>query len=699
MYKGEWQIDGEGISGWAMSEESGAPVWVELLVNGESMGIAYANLEAPLGGGFWLGLPAVALEEDADINVRIANTDFFLGGGREAAEDEEPLIGEFQVDRGQMITGWALESAHSDELVEIRAILDDKIIAQTVAGERRYRPLIADGHGFSLELPLDLADGNAHVIKLEDGKGRPLPGSPIRVISPPKRVSQWLKDQKKGEKQNLKMILALLDAMEDRLPGLITQASYEDWKKLFPVEAPARRQKASIAILGNDVLGLLKNQQGIDVRFGEGKPEFYLSPGPVADFHPLALGCMVTEMRNCDAALVYADGEAEGPLFKPAWDREAFFAQDYLGPFLASAEVVRQAELTASDDEITRRIKIVLAAERIGQIRHLPTPLSRHECLNSPERGKALNEWFAQHLPLASWVGGRVEYSCVSKPRISIIIPTRDRADLLDVCLRSLQQTEWPDYEILIVDNGSVEEDALALLSEAESDPRVCVLRHPGIFNYARMNNEAARRAHGEYICFLNNDTEALHPEWLTELAALLMQAGEKGGCAGAKLLWPNGLVQHGGVIVGVHQLAAHVGNQWLEDEPGYMGRNQFAQQYGAVTAACMLTGRKLFLDSGGYDERRFPIAFNDVDYCLRVGEQGRKIFWTPHSRLRHHESASRGKDTLLSGVKRSEREARMFRAVWGHYDDRFYNPNLHLSAVGEPFMGLAFPPRRRIGR
>ncbi|MBD5640836.1 MAG: glycosyltransferase [Desulfovibrio sp.] len=696
MFRGEWQIDGDGVSGWAEAGASGEPVWVELLVNGESMGIAHASLEAGRGGGFWVGLPPVALEEEADIQVRVANTDIFLDQKDARLEEAKPLISEFQLDRGLMISGWALDSAHSDEKLEIRVIYDDRIIASTIAGERRYRPLIGDGHGFSLELPSYLADGASHVISLQDDKGRNLQGSPIRVRSLPKKASQWLADQGRPEKQTVKMVAGLLEAMEERLPGLVTQARYEDWKKAFPVSPPAQRQKAAISILGD--AGLLKNQQGIDLRPGGTKPDFYLSPGQAKGLHPYALARMVAEMRK-GAALVYADGESGAPLFKPAWDREAFFAQDYLGPFLVTPEVAQAAGIAAGEPDMSLRLRLALAAESLGQIRHLPAPLSQHECAGSPARSQALGRWLAQNLPGASWDEGRVRYSLSARPRVSIIIPTRDHADLLAVCLRSLRQTDWPDYEIVIVDNGSVEEDALTLLKEAEREERVCILRSPGVFNYAHLNNEAALRATGEYLCFLNNDTEALHPEWLAELAAILFQAGEAGGCAGAKLLWPNGLVQHGGVIVGVNQLAAHVGNQWLADEPGYMNRNQFAQQYSAVTAACMLTSRKLFLDSGGYDERRFPVAFNDVDYCLRLASAGKKIFWTPHSRLTHHESASRGRDIQLSARKRSEREAAMFRLAWGYYEDRFYNPNLPLSSASEPFMGLAFPPRPGLAR
>lgn len=698
MIKGAWQIDGDGISGWAELEGAASPLWLELLVDGEPMAIALANRESDQGAGFWLPLPAVAQEEEAELKVRLANTNLFLEQCQPEQESGPGLVSELSVDRGLVITGWAYDSGHSDEKLTISAIVDDEVVASTVADRRRYRPLLADGHGFWLQLPQSMADGELHEVRIIDSRGRTLEGSPVRVRSAPKRASAILDEQKKPDKATLKLIAGLLDDFENLRPGMVLEGSYQDWKNTFPVEAPGQRQKAALELIADADKALLKNQQGVELKFRPPKPDYHFSAGGATACHPALMASLLREMRASGAGLVYADGEADFGLFKPAWDREAFLAQDYLGPFLASPQAVAAAEIRPEDADFEKRLKIALAAEKLGGIRHLPTVLANHPLSASQERGLAVGRWLAENIPGASWQDGRVKYECRSSPRISILIPTRDKPELLASCLDSLRQTNWPDYEVIIIDNGSEDEDALSLLRRAEAEGN-CILRLPGVFNYAYLNNEAAKRATGEYLCFLNNDTEALHPDWLTELAAILLQAGEEGGCAGAKLLWPNGLVQHAGVVVGINQLAGHVGNQWLADEPGYMNRNQFAQQYSAVTAACLLTSRKLFLDMGGYDERRFPIAFNDTDYCLRLGAQGKKVFWTPHSRLMHHESASRGGEVALSAQKRSLRETRLFRLLWSHYDDRFYNPNLPLSAAGEPFMGLAFPPRARLSR
>lgn len=694
MIEGHWHVAGDGIVGFALDDARGEALWVEALADGQCIGLAQANLPEPRGCGFYLPLPDSVLEDQAPLQVRVVNSDYCLKE-EESGENEEPaeecLTGDLYVDRGLTLTGWVLDPANRQQKIHIYAEVDGQVAADTVAAAHYYRLGIADGHGFRLELPQKCADGASHVVKILDEKGRAVPGSPIRVRSLPYNSGKWLKEQKKIDKPMQELISGLLENMEERLPGAISLANFQSWKKAFSVPQPVSRQKAAIEVWGN--VNLLKSQQSVDLRAGS---DCILLPGNATRLHPQAVAHMLAAMREFDAAAVFADGEDESgqPLFKPCFDREAFFAQDYLGPCLIRRSVLREADLGAGNG----RFAAIMAAHAAGTIIHVPLCLSVGN-IPQDSREKNISAWLKQYYPGSEFVDERIHYANSRKPRISIIIPTRDHGELLNVCLNSLAQTNWPDYEIIIIDNGTVEDMALAVLARAETSENICVLRRPGLFNYAALNNEAVSLASGELVCFLNNDTEAQHPQWLSELAALLLMAGDSGGCAGARLLWPNQLVQHGGVIVGTHQLASHVGNQWLANEPGYMNRNQFAQQYSAVTAACMLTPRKLFLDVGGFDAMRFPIAFNDVDYCLRLRNMGKRIFWTPHSNLVHHESASRGKDRVASARSRAEREMRFFRTLWGHYDDPFYNPNLTLSAGTEPFLGLAFPPGLRNAR
>lgn len=703
MISGAWELRGSGISGWARSESGDTPVWLEVLADNEVVGIARADLPEPDDCGFWCALPAAVLADGSEISVRAANTAIFIpkAGATEAPEKESArngLAGQLALDRGLYIYGWVCDGDRSDLKLSVAAYINDRKVAETVAAERRYRPPEADGHGYSLELPPEYADGDSHTVHLRDERNRELPGSPVRIRSLPQNAATWLKSQKKLDKRQLETVSGLLELMEERLPGAMSLSRYEHWKKAFPPEAPARRSRAFCGLMPGTQAAITGQAQGLDLRRNDSRADFLICAHPETRPHPHALALMYAALKDNGADLVFADSESSAgePQFKPAWDREAFFARDYLGMFVCTPDLAARAGICAADTPEQTRLKLVLAAGE--NILHLPSVLSRDGAQDAAARKSALATWLQEAVEGAAIRDTGIAWPIRQKPLISVIIPTRDHADLLARCLKSLEQTSWPSYEILIVDNGTTSEEALSLLAGAAAQENTRVLRDEGVFNYARLNNEAVAQARGELICFLNNDTEALHPEWLTELARLLL-AHEEAGAVGARLLWPNGLVQHAGVIVGTHQLAAHAGNSWLWDEPGYMNRNRIAQQYSAVTAACMLTRRDLFLGLGGFDERRFPVAFNDVDYCLRVRARGKKIYWTPESRLAHHESASRGKDSLPSARARSDREISFFRKLWGHYADPFYNPNLSLSALCEPFNGLAFPPRPRDAR
>lgn len=686
MISGHWQLCGETIIGQVSDDKDDSPIWVELLANGESMGVARADLPEPDKCGFNFPLPAPLLEEDIELAIRVVNSVIELPQLGEE-KDETGLSGEFYLDRGLTFTGWVLDPERTDYAVHIYAHDGESRVAHTVAGGRYYRPACADGHGFKLELPDTFADGQMHVIALRDEKGREIPGSPVRVCSMPENAAEWLRKQKKPEKPLLDLVCTLVEAVEERLPGTLDLYKFPTWKKAFPAPISGR-SRIRLNMLRNDPL--IKNQQNVEVRTGK---DLLFSGGAAISLHANALAIMADAMKQYDAAVVYADSETPAgmPIFKPAWDREAFFWQDYLGPCLISGACLPAPAPSESPES---RIHYILSAAKKGPVVHLPMPLSVTPMpQNDLTRDMLVDHWVAENLTGAEWKNGKLKFP-MELPTVSIIIPTRDHGDLLKVCLDSLWDTLWPGVEIIIVDNGTVEDSALAVMDDAAARPNVRIIRWPGIFNYAAIHNEAVRKANGELVCFLNNDTEAITPTWLKEMAILLL--GLNAGCVGAKLLWPNGLVQHGGVIIGTHQLATHVGNQWLADEPGYMNRNLYLQQYSAVTAACLLTPRNLFLELGGFDARDFPIAFNDVDYCLKVGKLGKKIYWTPHAVLMHHESASRGKDIYPANRARSEREMRAFRTRWGGYEDPFYNPNLHLSAVQDPFLGLAFPPRPR---
>ena len=302
-------------------------------------------------------------------------------------------------------------------------------------------------------------------------------------------------------------------------------------------------------------------------------------------------------------------------------------------------------------------------------------------------------------------------------PRVSLIVPTRDQLPLLKACLDGLlNATDYPNLEILVVDNDSRHPETLAYLEGLKpgsdhgltkpwSDPgfngvTVRVLHYPHPFNYAAINNWAAERATGSVLGLVNNDIEVLQSDWLRTLVSHLVRPGV--GAVGAKLRWPNGMVQHGGVVVGVYDLAAHVGNSLLHSDPGYLGLNQVDRQYSAVTAACLLVHRPLYERLGGLREDRYPVTFNDVDFCLRLRELGAQIVWSAQAELIHAESASRGKEDTPAKHQRARREQGHFREDWARWNeqgDPFYHPALAADFAGGPYSGLALPPRPRESR
>jgi GT2 family glycosyltransferase len=277
-------------------------------------------------------------------------------------------------------------------------------------------------------------------------------------------------------------------------------------------------------------------------------------------------------------------------------------------------------------------------------------------------------------------------------PRVSILIPTRDRVALLSRCIDTLRNTDYPDIEWIIIDNDSREEATHDYFAQLK-DEGVKIIPYAGSFNFSAMNNHAVAFATGEVVALVNNDVELLHPQWLTAMIRELMRPDV--GIVGAKLLWENDMVQHAGVLLGLHSLAGHIGNDWHNDDLGYFGLNQHVRGVSAVTAACLLCRREDYLQLNGLNATELMVNFNDVDFCLRMQETlHKRVIWTPHARLRHLESASRGKEQRPAEQARTAREMRYMRVSWASViaSDPYYNPNLNFDRYSHA--GLSFPPR-----
>ena len=275
----------------------------------------------------------------------------------------------------------------------------------------------------------------------------------------------------------------------------------------------------------------------------------------------------------------------------------------------------------------------------------------------------------------------RMRLKLKSQPLVTILIPNKDQAETLANCLDSIyEKTDYPHFEILVVENNSEKEETFAYYEKMKQEhENFHVVTYQGGFNYSAINNFGVRHAKGEYLLFLNNDTEVISPFWIREMLGFCQR--EDTAAVGAKLFYPDGLVQHCGVVVGIANYAGHVQNFKTRRDNGYFGRLRAVQDISAVTAACMLVKRSVFEEIGGFDES-FEVAFNDVDLCLRMRETGKLIVQDPNVELYHYESKSRGYENTPEKLTRFKGEVIRFRKRWKAFlekGDPYYSPNLTL--------------------
>jgi O-antigen biosynthesis protein len=284
-------------------------------------------------------------------------------------------------------------------------------------------------------------------------------------------------------------------------------------------------------------------------------------------------------------------------------------------------------------------------------------------------------------------------------PLVSIVIPTRNGLHLIRRCVENIEEkTTYDRFEILIVDNGSDDPAMLAWLRDMQARHtgergRVRVLRDESPFNYSALNNRAVTVANGGFVCLLNNDMEVISPDWIDEMVSHAARPGV--GCVGAMLYYPDDVIQHAGVVLGVGGVAGHAFKRFPRGSEGVFNRARLVQNYSAVTAACLLVRKSIFLSVGGLDEKELSVAFNDVDFCLKVRAAGHRNVWTPFAEFYHHESASRGFEDTPEKTARFRREIEVMQQRWGTLltSDPAYNPNLSLE--GEDF---AIAASRRAG-
>ncbi len=645
---------------------------------------------------------------------------------------------------GLRLAGIAVDTVRPERTLTVVAEYQGRQIAQTLANawaaELHDMPGVDAAHGFSLSLPIEFADGKQRVVQIVDEEGRALPGSPIPVCCSGQTIDSWLHSLNIRQ-ADASLLAEVLKMAGRHVPLALDFSAYADWKQRFG-SAPVRAvQGKVVVVLGlastasdrmDATLNSLRHQTHGDwlacVR-GKGNSQderihivgerqwkatlnrllqetdyaAVIEPGDV--WHPHTLAHALAALQDDNAQVAYCDCDAadvtQRPWFKPDWCPDTFLAQ----PLLHHGFVARSAVLAGLVDNDAPSDWPWLAAAAIGNAPasyvHVARP--HHTSANpvhppGPRALSLVQQRFGVHIAGTSEAprhplifAHRISYPEPAWPRATLIVPTRDGIELLKPCIESLLRTDYPGLDICVVDNGSTCKHTLSYLKRLPSKG-VRVLSWPYPFNYSAINNFAVNHADSEIIGLINNDVEALDATWLRAMVTQLMRDGV--GAVGAKLLWKNRMVQHGGVQPGLHGLAGHVGNNWLDSDPGYCGINQVVRSASAVTAACLLIRKADYEQLGGLNEHAFPVAFNDVDLCLRLRASGKRIVWTPEAVLIHAESASRGADHSPEQRSRLEREKANLQARWGEllFRDPYYNPNLSLDQYSHT--SLALPPR-----
>ena len=547
----------------------------------------------------------------------------------------------------------------------------------------------------------------------------------IRVFDeiPDRHRSRHVERLQTLKRRPLFSILAILQATDQialsRLAHTLAEQVYSRWELIVAVPADlidVFAQKLP-QILGDHTFHVIAHQADDAATFNaltaKSFSEILVTVPAGAIFRSNALLELALTLNEYpQAQLIYSDqdqiaddGKRQNPLFKPAWSPDVFDVSDYLGDITAlRRETVLAVGGWRSNlaEAVTYDLKLrIIDCIEPDKIVHLAKVLLHTSAKDPSEiaarsRRSTVEKAIRDHCERRNLNAEIVWPETTSQPRllyriaepkplVSLLIPTRDRADILETCVRSiLTRTTYQPYEILIIDNDSREAATQRLFEKLRREPSIRILSRPGPFNFSALNNSAAREANGSIIGLLNNDLEVQDGGWLSEMVALVCRP--EVGCVGCKLLYPDGRIQHAGVQLGPGGLAGHGYRFAAGDAAGYINRLRMVQNVSAVTAACLLIRKSVFDQVGGLDESELKIALNDVDLCLKVRAAGYRNLWTPFAELLHHESISRGRDYSPAKAQRLLHEVNTFRRRWGPaiFSDPYYSP--HLTYDGENF-------------
>ena len=389
------------------------------------------------------------------------------------------------------------------------------------------------------------------------------------------------------------------------------------------------------------------------------------------------------------------------PHFKSGWNPDMFFSQNYIAHLaMIKKELVdkvggfRKGYEGSQDYDLFLRAISEIDDEEVAHIEKIlyhwravkgSTAYGSGEKEYAHEAGKrALQDYFStQRIEVVVEDGMlpntyKINYTLAKTPLVSLLIPTRDGYEVLHKCVESiLEKTEYKNYEIVILDNETSCIKTLDYFEKLKQYPNIRILPYRHHFNYSTINNYGVEHARGEIIGLVNNDVEVISKGWLKEM--LQHATREEIGAVGAMLYYDNETIQHAGVVLGIGGVAGHSHKYFKKGSDGYFSRLKIVQNYSAVTGACLLVRKKLYKEAGGPDEKNLTVAFNDVDFCLKLQEKGYRNLWTPYAELYHHESVSRGAEDNPQKVARFNKEVKYMKTR--HFNtlkvDKMYNQNL----------------------
>ncbi|STO57340.1 glycosyltransferase family 2 protein [Grimontia hollisae] len=491
----------------------------------------------------------------------------------------------------------------------------------------------------------------------------------------------------------------------------VMEQTYQHWQLIIVDDASNCQALSDFLITLNDnpkvnivtqrKNGHISKASNTGLEFAKGDYLLLLDQDDI--LHPDALKCVAYYLeQNPNARVLYSDedkidakGNHHTPHFKPAFNPDLLYSHNYMSHLgVYQRELVEKVGGFREGYEGSQDYDLLLRCLehcKPEEVVHIPYVIYHWRAVPGSTAFAESEKGYAQDAGLRALQdhlgrkGVSVELGKLPNtyrarwpipakaPLVSIIIPTRNSRALVERCVTSLyEKNDYPHFEVLLMDNQSDCSESKALFKQLELAGKVRLLMFDAPFNYSAINNMAAKHAKGDVLLLLNNDVEAINPDWLREMVSHAIRPDI--GCVGAKLYYPDGRLQHAGVITGLGGVAGHSHKYFPGDHPGYFKRLQIIQNFSAVTGACLAVRKSVFEQVGGLNEKDLAIAFNDVDFCLRVRDSGYRNLWTPYATLIHHESVSRGAENSPEKIARFQREITYMKQKWG--DSLLNDPN-----------------------